>query len=124
MEKRRHKREQLCCEEVAGGTAAECAVMCHFFPCTVVELIVLVMVRVALVLCRRAIWARCRRTMAKKKEMEDLLVADATSPRSRAAAVAKANKKAEATEHWPTTHSSDELVEEEKKVEGKQTERM
>ncbi|XP_039841229.1 uncharacterized protein LOC120701151, partial [Panicum virgatum] len=68
----------------AAVTAAECAAVCCCFPCAVVELAVLAAVRVPAALCRRAIRARRRRrraaraAQARRKEMDDLVAADAT----------------------------------------------
>ncbi|XP_072986351.1 uncharacterized protein [Typha latifolia] len=71
--------------EVAGGTAAECAAVCCCFPCAVVDLVVLAVVRLPAGLCRRAIRARNRR---------------------------KAKAKAKATAVKKTTREMDEDVEE------------
>lgn len=47
------------CAEVASGTAADCAVVCCCCPCGLVALLVLAVVRMPAVLCRRAfLWCK------------------------------------------------------------------
>jgi hypothetical protein len=85
----------------------------------VVELVVLAAVRVPAALCRRAIRARRRRrraaraAQAKRKEMDELVSADAT-PRALAAVAKDRNGDAMDFCYWAPKH--DELAEVEKEV--------
>ncbi|XP_049409738.1 uncharacterized protein LOC125872960 [Solanum stenotomum] len=58
--------------EVAGGTAAECAMVCCCCPCTVMHLLVLAVYKVPTGLCRN-IWRKKKqeRLLRKKKKEED-----------------------------------------------------
>ncbi|KAF2949486.1 hypothetical protein DAI22_01g110400 [Oryza sativa Japonica Group] len=70
------------------------SVVCCCFPFTVAELVVLAVVCVPAALCHLAVRGGHRRRVcsAKQKEMGELLTLDVTSPRSLAAAAAKARK--------------------------------
>uniref|UniRef100_A0A0E0C078 Uncharacterized protein n=1 Tax=Oryza meridionalis TaxID=40149 RepID=A0A0E0C078_9ORYZ len=86
--------------------------VCCCFPFTVVELVVLAVVCVPATLCRRVVpGGRHRRVCsAKQKEMGELLALDVASPRSLAAAAAKASK---VEVEFPATPMAEHLGEEE-----------
>ncbi|MCD9646614.1 hypothetical protein HAX54_036615 [Datura stramonium] len=58
--------------EMAGGTAAECAMVCCCCPCAVMHLLVLAVYKVPTGLCRK-IWRKKKRErlLRKKKKQED-----------------------------------------------------
>ncbi|KAF3323058.1 hypothetical protein FCM35_KLT13047 [Carex littledalei] len=54
--------------EMVGGTAAGCAAVCCCCPCTVLDFVVLAVVKVPTGLCKRAMRARRRKIAAKRKK--------------------------------------------------------
>lgn len=54
--------------EMVGGTAAGCAAVCCCCPCTVLDFVVLAVVKVPRGLCKRAMRARRRKIAAKRKK--------------------------------------------------------
>ncbi|CAN4119131.1 unnamed protein product [Withania somnifera] len=57
--------------EVAGGTTAECAIVCCCCPCTVLNFLLLVMYKVPAGLCRKVWRNRKRKKVLKKKNNID-----------------------------------------------------
>ncbi|EAY73374.1 hypothetical protein OsI_01254 [Oryza sativa Indica Group] len=86
--------------------------VCCCFLFTVVELVVLAVVCVPAALCRRTVRGgrRHRICSAKQKEMREFLALDVASPRSLAAAAAKARK---VEVEFPVTPMAEHLGEEE-----------
>uniref|UniRef100_A0A0E0BVE6 Uncharacterized protein n=1 Tax=Oryza glumipatula TaxID=40148 RepID=A0A0E0BVE6_9ORYZ len=111
-ERRRAREQQPRCGEVAGGTAAECAAVFCCFPFAVVELVVLAAVRAPAALCRRAVRGGRRRRVRSTKPKETGAM-DIASPRSLAAAAAKARK---VDADFPATPKAEHLVDMEKEV--------
>ncbi|XP_077226246.1 uncharacterized protein LOC143859418 [Tasmannia lanceolata] len=55
--------------EVAGGTAAECAAICCCFPCGLLNLLVLAVVKLPAGLCRRALKKKSRKNQRSKSKI-------------------------------------------------------